>query len=105
MDDYKIINIEDNLFSNVAYLKFQPVRDVNLNFLNSNNKIIINLQLNVRDVELRYRSTFWQKLNQVWTQYFAILFVFIAIIDRVKERLFKVHFFAAWENVPWKKIY
>lgn len=103
--DFDTKIIRENLKKNPGYFEYKN-EEMNWNYqAMPMNRIKIDLNMDIEEVELRFRTTFWQKISMIWTQYVAVLLVFIFIMDKLKAFMFRSQFLCAWENIPWKKNY
>lgn len=101
--DYDVIAINKKLSSNVGFIRFETT---NTQWDRSfDDKIIINLCVDIGEIHSRFHTTFWQKLILFWTEYLAILVILIYISNRLKFYMFSRQWLRAWEIIPWKKIY
>ncbi|XP_055547197.1 transmembrane protein 231 isoform X2 [Wyeomyia smithii] len=91
--------------SNAAYFNFNPQR---IDWeQDGSGEVTIRVKLLIggedsRQTALLYRASIWQKVLQLWIQYFSVLIVFLWIADLVKDRLFESFTIRAMEIVPWK---
>lgn len=67
--------------------------------------IVLNLQLNVGPMAVRYATTVWQQLFAVWMQYVAVLAVTVVAARQLLAVAFRRRWVRTWEVVPWKKLY
>lgn len=95
--------IKETLQSNVGYFEFH---DTSTAYHNSNDEqFTITVNIQVPDATIRYHKTPWQKLHEVWTQYFSLLIIFLWVADKLKNYLFSRQHLRAWEIIPWQKMY
>lgn len=102
--DYEITEILKKLASNVGFIKFEKTNTI-WDRSAEDDKVKINLCIDVGEIKSRFHTTFWQKLILFWTEYFAVVAVFVFIFNKIKFYLFSRQFLRAWEIIPWKKIY
>lgn len=101
--DYEIATINKKLTSNVGFIRF---KETNTQFDRSvDDKLIINMCVDIGEMKTRFHKTFWQKLILFWTEYLAVLVIFIYCINKLKFYMFNRQLLRAWEIIPWKKIY
>ena len=70
---------------------------------NDDDEITIKVEIQIGEELLRYKTSFWQKLLQLWIQYLSTLIVFLWLADKLKDWLFAGRKVRALEVVPWKK--
>lgn len=96
-------SISDKLTKNVGFIELEKTGTIWDR--TSDDKIQINVSVDVGEIRTRFHATFWQKLMLFWTEYLAVLVVFIFCFNKLKLYLFSRRIFRAWEIIPWKKIY
>lgn len=103
IQDYEMKSISDKLTKNVGFIELEKTGTIWDR--TSDDKIQINVSVDVGEIRTRFHATFWQKLMLFWTEYLAVLVVFIFCFNKLKLYLFSRRIFRAWEIIPWKKIY
>lgn len=101
--DYHVTAIHKKLTSNVGFIKFEKTNTIWDR--STDDKVRINLCVDIGEVKTRFHTTFWQKLILFWTEYLAVLVVFVVLLNKLKWYMFTRQFLRAWEIIPWKKIY
>lgn len=101
--DYEMTSISEKLTRNVGFIKFDKTSAVWDR--SSDDKIRINLSVDIGEIRSRFHATFWQKLMFFWTEYLAVLVVLVVCFNKLKFYLFTRQVFRAWEIIPWKKVY
>ncbi len=105
INDYRITSIHKKLTSNVGYISYEKTNEMWDRSITDDDKIQINLRVDVGEIRSRFHATFWQKLMLFWTEYLAVLVVFVFCCNKLKFYLFSRQVLRAWEIIPWKKIY
>lgn len=105
INDYRITSIHKKLTSNVGYIRYEKTNEMWDRSITDDDKIQINLRVDVGEIRSRFHATFWQKLMLFWTEYLAVLVVFVFCCNKLKFYLFSRQVLRAWEIIPWKKIY
>lgn len=101
--DYEITTIQKRLASNVGFMKFEQTNAIWDR--SADDEVRINLSVDIGEVNTRFHTTFWQKLMSFWTEYLAVLVVFVFLFNKLKFYMFSRRLLRAWEIIPWKKIY
>lgn len=109
--DYRMRNIQNRLRDNVGYLELE-IDDIywtqaatTSDAVGADRRTQISVLVDVGEVSVRYRTTIWQMVHIFWVYYVSVVLVFMAIIDRLKNWMFRRQLIRAWEIVPWKKLY
>lgn len=103
INDYKLEVIQRKLVNNPGYMLFEKTNTFWSR--QQQNKVIVNIVLNIGETMNLYHTTFWQKLGKIWIQYLSIFVVFYYAMDMLKYYMFTRQKIRAWELVPWKKFY
>lgn len=103
IEDYEIESINKKLSGNVGFIKFEKTNTIWDRSIDD--KIRINLCVDIGEIKSRFHTTFWQKLILFWTEYLAVLLVFVFIFNKLKFYMFSRQLLRAWQIIPWKKIY
>lgn len=101
--DYEITAIHKKLTSNVGFIQYE--RTNTIWDRGSDDKVTINLCVDIGEMKTRFHTTFWQKLISFWTEYLAVLVVLVFGFNKLKLYMFSRQLLRAWEIIPWKKIY
>lgn len=103
--DYEMNMIRKKLFNNPAHISNdQSAPSITWNPEPSNN-IFLNIDLRVDETISRYRTSFWQRLGQIWVHYFSLFLACAYAMEKLRQYVFSKQIVRAWEIVPWKKVY
>lgn len=101
--DYEITSIQQKLTRNVGFIKYEKTNTVWDR--SSEDKVTINLSVDIGEIKTRFHTTVWQKAMSFLTEYLAVLVVFVFCFSKLKCYLFSRQVLRAWEIIPWKKVY
>lgn len=86
-EEFKLLSIEENLERNPMFFNFVE-KSTEYGEL-STDETTIKIKLVIPQVMIRYRKTFWQKVNDVWINFVSIFLVTIFIGNYVLGFLFE----------------
>lgn len=65
---------------------------------------LLNVQLRVPEMKIRYRPSILQELQWAWPQYLSLVVIFYWILNKIKYFVFNNRLVMAWKDVPLKKL-
>ncbi|KAJ6623777.1 Transmembrane protein [Pseudolycoriella hygida] len=102
--DYEVTQIRKKLANNVGFIQFEKT-NTHWDRRSEDDKVVINLSVDIGEVKSRFHLTFWQKLLSFWTKYLAVLVIFVYFVSKFKFYLFSRRILRAWQIIPWQKIH
>lgn len=86
LEEFELLKIQQNLERNPMHFRFDETSTVFQHL--DNEKTIIKLNLKIPEVQIRYRKSFWQVLNDFWINYFAIFVIALVMGNFLLNKLF-----------------
>lgn len=97
LEDFHISKVLDNLERNAIFFKFMETSTDQHEF--NGDKTTFQIKMKIPEVAIRYRKTFWQKLNDVWMNYLAIFAVTFFLANLLLKYLFENHWLMARRKI------
>lgn len=101
LEQFSIKFLRAEMMKNPIFFEFKELSKITLP--SSEDKVTINLDLNINEVSVRYNYTLWQKVSSIWIQYIAIFVIFYKIALKLVEFVFNNQCLITWKVEPWKK--
>jgi Transmembrane protein 231 len=99
--DYDLLKAHSKLVTNPAHFHFAEEFRTTVGD-GRNDEFTLRLELNLPEVFVRYRKSFWRLIFEFWIQYLAVFVVLYVLADNFKCFLFKNSIFLTWKQVEGK---
>ncbi|CRK94695.1 CLUMA_CG008195, isoform A [Clunio marinus] len=93
LDEFHFENIKENLERNPIFFYFQE-SSTELQEIEED-KTIVRIKINIPEIPIRYRKTFWQLVNDLWINYIAIFLITLTVYKFILNYLFENRYLRA----------
>lgn len=101
LEHFHLAKIQETLEKNPLHFEFVE-SSTDLQEIDKG-KTTIKIRMKIPEVEVRYQKTFWQALNELWVNYFAVLMITIVTANFLLSHLFEKRWLLARELLPKDK--